>query len=116
MGMPPAERFALGHTGPFSGDAIVIVDLDNSVLTRLRAMYGTRNLEWRAAAFLIVSRPGRQAMVDLGLVPECPHNSMTSAAAMHGLVAGRPCKRPGTTPLESLSVFASRAEPGSNCR
>jgi len=56
---------------------------DNSALTRLRAMYGTRNLEWRAAVFLIVYRPGRQAMVDLGLVPECPHNSMTSAAAMH---------------------------------
>jgi hypothetical protein len=75
---------------------------ENSVLTRLRAMYGTRNLEWRAAAFLIVSRPGRQAMVDLGLVPQCPPNSMTSAAAMHGLVAVRPCKRPGPTPLESL--------------
>jgi len=27
--------------------------------------------------------PGRQAMVDKGLVPQCPHNSVTSAAAMH---------------------------------
>ena len=44
--------------------------VDNSYLTCLRAMYGTRNLEWRAAAFLIVSRPGRQAMVDLGVLPE----------------------------------------------
>ena len=79
-----------------------VIALVNSVLTRSRAMYGTRNLEWRAAAFLIVYRPGRQAMVDLGLVPECPPNSMTSAAAMHGLVAVRPCKRPGPTPLESL--------------
>jgi hypothetical protein len=37
---------------------------DNSFLTRLRAMYGIRNLEWRSASFLTVSRPGRQAMVD----------------------------------------------------
>ena len=28
-------------------------------------------------------RPGWQAMVDKGLVPACPFNSMTSAAAMH---------------------------------
>jgi hypothetical protein len=76
-----------------------------TAFSRAYAMYGTRNLEWRAVSFLIVSRPGRQAMVDLGLVPECPLNSMTSAAAMHGLVASRPCKRLGSTPLESLSVF-----------
>ena len=43
-----------------------------------------------------------------------PSFSMTSAAAMHGLVASGPGKKAGSTPLESVEVCASRAGPNSN--
>jgi hypothetical protein len=47
---------------------------------------------------------GRRMFGALG--PSC---SMTSPAAMHGLVAGGPGKKAGSTPLESVEVCASRA-------
>ena len=55
---------------------------DNSVLTRTRDVLEPE-LVWVAPNISNCDRPRWQAMVDKGLVPECPHSSMTSAAAMH---------------------------------
>lgn len=53
-------------------------------------------------------------MVDFGLVPMCPTVSMTSAVAMHGLVARRALQKARPDPVGEFAIsFASRAEPGS---
>jgi hypothetical protein len=77
-------------------------EISHKFWARLLCVHSVGNSARARRTITQSGKPSSTAMVAIVLVPSCPSTSLTSVAAVDCLVASWPCKRPSSTPPESL--------------